>query len=168
VLACRCYTFADRPSETTRVHLSAQQPVKLLAIWGASTPSTQKEQVVAFLQPLRGARLKRVHPTCESGAGGRAFAGELSKVREKGNRVWLPCFGWCSLFRQASCMSAIFPLSKRAKLQRRRLGARPMWSRSHACRPVPESREIRDLLLPDKNKDDAVRLGSLRSIVPGR
>lgn len=82
-----------------------------------------------------------------------------SKAREKGNRVWLPCFGWCSLFRQASCMSAIFPLSKRAKLQRRRLGARPMWSRSLACRPVPESREIRDLLFPDKNKD-AVRPSS--------
>jgi hypothetical protein len=55
-------------------------------------------------------------------------------------------------------MSAIFPLSKRAKLQRRRLGARPMWSRSHACRPIPESREMRDLL-PDRNKD-ADRLGS--------
>jgi hypothetical protein len=39
--------------------LSAQQPVKLLAIGGASTPSTQKERVVAFLQPLRGAWLKR-------------------------------------------------------------------------------------------------------------
>jgi hypothetical protein len=34
-----------------RVHLSAQQPVKLLAIGflGASTPSTQKERVVALL-----------------------------------------------------------------------------------------------------------------------
>jgi hypothetical protein len=41
VLACRCYTFADPPSETTRVHLSAQQPVKLLAIGGASTPSPE-------------------------------------------------------------------------------------------------------------------------------
>jgi hypothetical protein len=39
-----------------------------------------------------------------------------------------------------------------------------MWSRSHACRLVPERREIRDLLVPDK-KDDAVRLGALRSIL---
>src|ERR1700692_4411925 len=42
----------------------------------------------------------------------------------------------------------------------RRLGARPMWSRSHACRLIQERGEIRHLLVPDKNKDDAARLGS--------
>jgi hypothetical protein len=103
----------------------------------------------------------------ETGAGGRPFAGDARPEKKEtaygSSRVLVG-----ALFRQASCMSAIFPLSKRAKLQRRRLGARPTWSRSHACRLIPERREIRHLLVPDKNKDDAVRLGSLRSIVPGR
>ena len=131
MLACRCYTFADPPSETTLVHLSAQQPVKLLAIGGASTPSTQKERVVAFLQPLRGARLKRFIRRAIRSGWPRLRPRMKQGPRKRKPRM-APVF-WLVLSLQAGLMHVgNFPTLETAKLQRRRLGARPMWSRSHA------------------------------------